>query len=142
MEITAMRVSDIPEVVKIEIASFANPWSAEMFEQEMLLGRYFVARENNRVVGYAGYQKVLDEGHINNLAVKAEARRRGIARLLIGKIIEECQGEGIKSLTLEVREKNLAAQNLYRSLGFSIAGKRKGYYQDPVEDAILMTRRF
>jgi len=140
MEIERMKISDIAEVLEIEKISFASPWSIEMFEQELLMGRYFAAKEGGKIIGYVGYQRVLDEGHITNLAVHPDFRRHGIGRKLVEKSVEEAKSSGLKSLILEVREKNTAAQKLYESLGFSNVGRRKGYYQEPVEDAILMAR--
>ena len=81
---------------------------------------------------------ILDEGHINNIAVAEQARRQGIGRGLIEALIYEANALGITSLTLEVRSKNHAAISLYEKLGFVTCGHRKNYYRNPIDDALVM----
>ena len=97
------------------------------------------AVDGDTLVGYIGVQTVLDEGYINNVAVRPEYRRRGIAAALISLLAERAQAIGLAFMTLEVRESNVPAIALYEKLGFTTVGKRKNYYEKPREDAILMT---
>lgn len=136
-----MRLNDLEEVLTIERLSFTIPWSRRAFLYELLENQqalYLVARETEKTVGYIGMWIVLDEGHITNLAVHPDYRRRGIGRLLLETLVRESAKRGIQRLTLEVRRSNLAAQALYRGLGFKETGVRHRYYQDNREDALIM----
>lgn len=141
--IEPMQVSDVEEVLAIEAASFATPWSRLAFLSELLENEramYLVAREEGRVSGYVGMWRILDEGHITNLAVHPEARRRGVGRRLLETLCNLAVSRGLRRLTLEVRLSNTTAQHLYESFGFLAAGVRPGYYQDNREDALIMWR--
>ena len=106
-------------------------------EAENPFAHYFVAQQKEELIGYAGMWKVLNEGHITNIAVTPAYRRTGVGRQLLNTLIEEAVKLEIKVLMLEVRKSNKAAIDLYSSAGFVISGCRKGYYPDS-EDAILM----
>jgi ribosomal-protein-alanine N-acetyltransferase len=139
--IRPMTEDDIDEVMEIEKLSFATPWSREAFVGEVTknsCARYIVAEVDKKVVGYAGFWVVLDEGHITNIAVHPEYRGKGIGSRLMEGLIDLAKKNGITSMTLEVRESNLVAQNLYKKFGFKVLGRREGYYQDNNEDAIVM----
>jgi len=139
--IRPMTEDDIDEVVEIEKLSFTTPWSREAFVGEVTknsCARYIVAEVDKKVVGYAGFWVVLDEGHITNIAVHPEYRGKGIGSRLMEGLIDLAKKNGITSMTLEVRESNLVAQNLYKKFGFKALGRREGYYQDNNEDAIVM----
>ncbi|KKC30367.1 ribosomal protein S18-alanine N-acetyltransferase [Caldanaerobacter subterraneus] len=139
--IRPMTEDDIDEVMEIEKLSFTTPWSREAFVGEVTknsCARYIVAEVDKKVVGYAGFWVVLDEGHITNIAVHPEYRGRGIGSRLMEGLIDLAKKNGITSMTLEVRESNLVAQNLYKKFGFKVLGRREGYYQDNNEDAIVM----
>lgn len=141
--IEPMQVEDVEEVLAIERASFAAPWSRLAFLSELLENEravYLVAREEGAVIGYVGMWRILDEGHITNLAVHPDARRRGVGRRLLEALCNLAIARGLRRLTLEVRVSNSVAQHLYESLGFSVAGIRPGYYQDNQEDALIMWR--
>ncbi|MGE5554030.1 MAG: ribosomal protein S18-alanine N-acetyltransferase [Betaproteobacteria bacterium] len=138
-----MEVGDVEEVLAIEQASFPTPWSRLAFLSELLENEravYLVAREEGKVIGYAGMWRILDEGHITNLAVHPDARRRGVGRRLLDALCNLAVARGLRRLTLEVRVSNVAAQHLYESFGFLPAGVRPGYYQDNNEDALIMWR--
>ncbi len=92
-------------------------------------------------MGYMGMWRILDECHITNVAVLPEYRKMGIASSLINKMVEICKCSEIQTMTLEVRESNLPAINLYRKFGFISAGKRPTYYLKPLEDAIIMWKK-
>ena len=136
-----MRLKDVDAVAAIEEATFARPWSRESFRQELTrnaVARYLVAEENGEILGYAGAWVILDESHITNIAVREDARGRGIGKKLTVDLLQVLSNLGACYATLEVRVSNLRAQNLYKSLGFISVGKRKRYYEDNNEDAFLM----
>jgi ribosomal-protein-alanine N-acetyltransferase len=134
----------IDAVVAIEQASFTNPWTRDMYLAELEnrgVSFFFLARdEARRVVGFCSFWRVLDELHINNIAVLPEFRRRGIATALLTHVIAEGVRLGAKRATLEVRRSNDAARLLYDRFGFTIAGVRQAYYTKPVEDALVLWR--
>lgn len=100
-----------------------------------------VAVLGEEVVGFAGMQQVLDEGYITNIAVAESCRRKGLGRAMLGALIDHCRESGASFLTLEVRQSNAPAIALYESMGFLPEGRRKNFYRQPTEDAILMTKR-
>ena len=139
--IRAMRLEDLPEVMVIERASFPTPWSEKAFRGELTANdyaHYIVAELDGRVVGYGGMWIVFEEGHVTNIAVHPDYRRRGVGRRLLEALIQRAAERGCDRMTLEVRKSNTPAQQLYRSFGFEPRGIRKGYYTDTNEDAIVM----
>lgn len=140
-QIDFMRLSDLPQVMTIEKQSFTTPWSHCAFTSELTQNdraRYLVARLGNLVIGYIGVWLIADEGHITNVAVHPEYRRRGVGRMLMlamEHLVKQLNG---RRLTLEVRVSNKVAQHLYKSLGYVSVGVRPGYYQDNHEDALIM----
>ena len=136
-----MRLKDVDQVAGIEEATFARPWSREIFRQELTrnaVARYLVADEDGQILGYAGAWVILDESHITNIAVREDARGRGLGKRLTTDLLQILSNLGASYATLEVRVSNIRAQNLYKSLGFVSVGKRKRYYEDNNEDAFLM----
>jgi [ribosomal protein S18]-alanine N-acetyltransferase len=141
---------DVPAMHAIEQASFSDPWTEETIRSALSLERMrvLVAEEwggegGDSVCRLAGYVVALvvgDEGEIADLAVAPEARRRGLGRALIDRMLADLAELGVRSLYLEVRESNHAARTLYDSRGFRPIGRRRGYYRHPVEDALLLTR--
>jgi ribosomal-protein-alanine N-acetyltransferase len=100
-----------------------------------------VAKDSaGRVVGFCGFWRVVDEIHINNLAVLPEYRRQGIASLILGRVFAEGRRAGAGRATLEVRRSNEIARRLYERFGFTVAGVRRGYYRNPEEDALVLWR--
>lgn len=139
-----MRFEDLEEVLAIERASFSMPWSRGAFLYEMQqnrVARCWVMREGPRVVGYLCLWEVSDELHITNLAVDPADRRRGIARALLGSVLDQARGRGLRVVVLEVRPSNREARRLYESFGFHVIGHRQGYYYDTGEDALVMEHR-
>ncbi len=133
--------ADIDAVWNIEKMYFTLPWSRLSLALEVernKCARYFVAESEGTILGYAGMWLVLDEAHITNIAVHPLARRRGIGEALLRALMAEAYRLGIERITLEVRDSNTAAQSLYEKLGFVRVGRRKGYYSDNNEDAIIM----
>ena len=138
-----MGYDDIDQVMEIESICFSVPWSKDSLEKELQneLAYYQCAEENGKIIGYMGMWRILDECHITNVAVLPDYRQRGAASMLINKMIEICKCSEIQSMTLEVRESNYPAINLYEKFGFVSAGKRPNYYLKPVEDAIIMWKK-
>ena len=136
-----MSLADLDEVMVIERASFAYPWSSRFFHQEFEIecARSILAEMNWKIVGYVLYWLLPQTVDIHNLAVSGEYRRRGVGRTLLQKVIVEALGQSSARVTLEVRKSNLAAQKLYESAGFVATGIRKGYYSDDGEDALTMS---
>lgn len=142
-----MTIADLPAVVEIDRQSFSVPWPARSFRfelQENPVGRLFVAvpdqdERTGEVLGYIGLWDLVDEGHISTLAVHPEHRRRGIGEALLTAGLFALAETGMHTASLEVRASNQAAQHLYAKYGFHLAGRRRGYYQDNGEDALIMT---
>lgn len=142
IKIDGLRKSDPPQLAGLDKRCFVIPWSEKAFEDEVnnKLAHYFIARDGEKIVGYAGFWEVCGEGDITNVAVEEEYRRQHIGSMLIEAMLREAADMKLELLTLEVRRSNLAAQNLYKKYGFNEIGMRKGYYSDNREDAIIMTR--
>jgi len=139
-----MELSDIEDILVVEKLSFSIPWSRDSFEKEIVdnnLATYLVAKVNEKAVGYIGMWKVLNEGHITNVAVHPEFRHQGIGDQLVSELLSLCEKENIDLVTLEVRKSNQNAIKLYEKHGFVAEGIRKAYYQDNKEDAIIMWKR-
>jgi len=130
----------INDILQIEKASFPTPWAKTSFLQELQndLAVYTVVLSKGKVIGYAGMWLILDEAHITNVAVHPEYRQLGIGRLLMQQMFLRAAVLGAARMTLEVRVSNEPACLLYTSLGFSQEGRRKGYYTDTNEDALIM----
>jgi ribosomal-protein-alanine N-acetyltransferase len=137
-----MTVADVAAVHEIERLSFSTPWPSYAFEQELRgnrLARYLVARAGDAVVAFAGIWLMVDEAHVTTFAVHPDWRRQGIGRQLLLNLVELAGTIGARRMTLEVRPSNAGAQELYRSFGFAVAGRRPRYYTDDGEDALVMT---
>jgi ribosomal-protein-alanine N-acetyltransferase len=137
-----MRVADLPEVHAIELASFTTPWPTHAYRSEIETNRlasYLVARGDGHVVGYGGVWLMVDEAHITTFGVHPGWRRQGVGRRLLLRLMDMATELGALRMTLEVRVSNVAAQELYRSFGFTIDGTRVRYYTDDGEDAFVMT---
>ncbi|MEX0788239.1 MAG: ribosomal protein S18-alanine N-acetyltransferase [Anaerolineales bacterium] len=146
--IRPMLVDDLPAVLRIDRLSFATPWSERTYRYELFenpTSSLLVAEElgppADRVVGYIGYWLIVDEMHISTLAVDPANRRKGLGGRLLRTAMEEAAEAGAEVATLEVRESNVDAIQLYRSHTYEIVGRRPRYYRDNGEDALLMTRR-
>lgn len=135
----------LDQLEEIETLCFSDPWSrrllSELLENEAAATLAAVG-EDGTVLGYASIQVVLDEGYINNVAVRPEYRRQGVASQLLDVFRRFGLGHDLAFLTLEVRDSNQAARALYAKHGFAETGRRKNYYQHPKEDAIIMTLEF
>lgn len=138
-----MKEDDIDRVYEIERDSFSDPWSKNSFKQEMKnnIARYIVCVDGDSIVGYIGSWFIIDEAHINNVAISPEFRKKGYGDFLIQSFLDFCRENLIVSVTLEVRKSNFIAQNLYKKHGFLPAGIRKEYYSDNREDAVIMWKQ-
>ena len=136
-----MRRADLDPVVEIEHDSFSMPWSRSAFLYEIeqnRAARCWVCREDGLVVGYLCLWEIADEIHITNIAVHHAHRRRGIGRFVLTETLESARRRGVRTVFLEVRATNTEARGLYEALGFHVIGRRKGYYYDTGEDALVM----
>ena len=132
---------DIGRVVALEHEAFSDAWSRASFEQLLDDARalFVVACDDQDVVqGYVVAWYVLDEGEIANLAVASAARRRGIGSLLLDSAIATARARGAVTVYLEVRDSNETARSLYASRGFVQVTRRRRYYLDPTEDALVL----
>jgi ribosomal-protein-alanine N-acetyltransferase len=132
---------DLQVVIAIEQASFGDPWSAQDFDEILASPQtifLIAAASDGAVVGYAIAMFVADESEILNLAVSSSHRRHGYGGMLLDAAIAELGTRGIASVFLEVRESNAAARTLYASRGFADVSRRKKYYRNPVEDALIL----
>jgi [ribosomal protein S18]-alanine N-acetyltransferase len=145
VEIRRMRATDLREVMQIELATFTMPWSEATFRG--LLRRtdsdLFVAEHGGKVAGYTVFWAVMDQGELGNVAVADGYRGKGIGTMLVDAVLMCAAERGVREVFLEVRKSNEGAQNLYRGFlyrgfGFFEVAKRKNYYLEPVEDAIVM----
>jgi ribosomal-protein-alanine N-acetyltransferase len=144
LNLRRMRVTDLSEVMEIERSCFTMPWSEATFRG--LLRRsdadLIVAESTGKVVGYAAFWAVLDQGELGNVAVATRWRRRGVGRTLVRAILARAVERGVREVYLEVRVSNHAAQELYQRHGFAEVGRRRNYYLEPLEDALVMRREF
>ena len=142
-DIRPMTEENYTAAAHIEQTCFSDrPWTAEQFHEELSLdfSRTFIAYIDGEAAGFVNLWLTPPMALINNIAVLPDFRRRGIARELIMKALGAC--EDCSSLTLEVRESNEGAIKLYENLDFSQVGRRKRFYENPTEDALIMTKFF
>jgi [ribosomal protein S18]-alanine N-acetyltransferase len=135
---------DLDQVLSLEAASFTNPWTREILERELQreeVARVYVVRaDDRRIVGFCACWFIVDELHINTLAVDEAHRRRGIATRLLNFVLAEARAAGMERATLDVRRSNEAALHLYRRMGFVVRAVRNGYYTRPQEDGLILWR--
>lgn len=141
MAVRPMTLADVPAVAAIDRLSFALPWSESSFRKELEendQAHFFVAEEQGRVAGLAGYWFIVDECHISTVAVHPEWRRRGLGEQLVAAVLDHARSLGAVMATLEVRVSNGTAIRLYEKFGFKVNRRRRGYYRDNNEDALEM----
>lgn len=140
MHIKIATLDDVQDILKIEQTCFSTPWTEQGITDSINDANTFmyIALVDGCVVGYMGVQIFSGEGYVTNVATLPEYRRMGVARALINEVMLN----DMEFLTLEVRQSNIPAINLYSSLGFVEVGKRPRFYREPDEDAILMTKKF
>jgi ribosomal-protein-alanine N-acetyltransferase len=130
----------IPAILEIESSSNPAPWSEPSFRNELTNPQsvFFVAIADGKIAGYGGSWRCIDEAHITTVAVAPERRREGIGRRLMVELLLRARDEGMVCSTLEVRAGNQAAVQLYEQLGYVVSARRKKYYPDNREDALVM----
>ena len=138
--IRSMSRDDVPAVAAIDRLCFACHWSEYTFQAEITntVGYYRVAELDGRIVGYVGSHMILDEAHITTFGVQPELRRQGIGERLLADVLRQALRSGCRRVTLEVRAGSAGAQALYRKYGFLPVSRRRRYYPDNDEDAIVM----
>lgn len=139
-----MSESDLDQVMAIELASFPNPWTRQHFLDELSSPYAFPLSAfdlGGRLVGFICPMLLLGEGEIMDVAVDPDCRGRGVGRMLVQRVLDDCLGAGAACVFLEVRVSNHAAISLYSEMGFVETGRRRRYYKDG-EDALVMERLF
>ena len=144
MRIESMNSSHVAQIAQLEKICFSDPWSEKSVASELdnKLAFWLVAIEGDTVAGYIGSQTAMDETDMMNVAVHPDFRRQGIAEALITGLVEHLKTIGSRCLTLEVRASNAPAIALYEKLGFSEIGRRKNYYRNPREDALILRKEW
>ena len=142
MQIKVLTTEHTQGVYDILAECFSTPWSLDIIKVLLQSENAvcFGAFDGDVLAGYVCLEWVLDEGSLTDIATSPEQRKKGIAKALMQALLSEAEQRGLQFVTLEVRESNQPAINLYRSFGFDDVGKRPRYYKDPVEDALLMTK--
>lgn len=140
IEMRPMRREDVPRVMEIEQECFPTRWHESAYYTELAnrSAFYIVASIDSEIVGYAGMWLIMDEAHITTLGVARDYRGRKIGEMLLVGLLDEAMRRSIRRATLEVRQSNNVAQNLYRKYGFAAAAIRRGYYTDNGENAVIM----
>ncbi len=143
LQVREMTASDVETVSLLESKVFSMPWSAgdflEMIEADYAY--YYVAEEDGVIVGCCGIRNIAGEGEITNVVVAEEHRKKGIGQKMLEYMLDVAEASGIGDCTLEVRASNQEAIRLYERLGFVGEGVRPGFYEKPVEDALIMWKR-
>lgn len=130
-------------IAELEKECFSLPWSKKTITEAMENGTtFFTAQKGEKTVGYIGVSIILDEGYITNIAVTKKERKKGIGTALLERVFAEARDNNLSFISLEVRESNKKAISLYEKFGFKKEGKRKNFYDNPKEDALILTKRF
>ena len=134
-------LSFIDQILKIENSSFPVPWSAKAFEEEInkSISNLWAIISEQRLLAYICFWMFDEEIHILNFAVHPQKRNMGLGKILLRNLIEIGTAGGIENIWLEVRPSNIPALSIYKRYGFVESGRRRGYYRDSQEDAIIMT---
>ena len=144
MNIIKMTSEHVPQIAHLEILCFHDPWSEKSIASELenALSLWIVAVEGDDVIGYVGSQTVLGWSDMMNVAVHPDHRRKGVGESLVIALEEALKAQESTCLTLEVRASNDPARTLYEKLGFAEVGRRKNYYRNPKEDALIMRKEW
>lgn len=142
IEIKNLSEDNVEAIYKMECECFSTPWSLVSLREDITneLARYFVLYDDGEIVAYLGVRWVLDELHIMNIAVSPEKRRAGYAKRLLNELLDYAHSRLMKMITLEARQSNIPAIELYTKYGFERCGIRSDYYDEPTENAILMVK--
>lgn len=136
------RKGDETAIATLEKECFSEPWSSDAIVSSANEGiLFFVYESENKIVGYVGLQTVLDEGYITNIAVTSSRRKQGIGKALLENLDNVADSLSLSFISLEVRQSNSSAINLYTKMGYYVDGIRPNFYENPRENAIIMTKR-
>ncbi len=145
LTIEPMTLDDLRAVLRIETLSFATTWPHDAFASEIKdnrLAHYFIGRlgtaRSGSIVAYGGIWVILEDSHITTIAVHPDFRGRKYGEQMLQHLLREAIVRGASWITLEVRESNTLAQNLYRKYGFTVVSTRRSYYSDNNESALVM----
>jgi [ribosomal protein S18]-alanine N-acetyltransferase len=139
-----MQLDDVDQVAEIEKSCFPLPWPPDTYRRDLRgndVAHYLVCEDvadEPRLAGYTGYWHIQDEIHVSTLAVLPDYRGRGLGEYLLASALAQGMKQGARSAILEVRVSNLVAQGLYLKYGFRVSGRRRRYYRDNNEDALVM----
>lgn len=139
--IRKMVITDIDSILEIEHTSFAVPWTRQSFFNELTINHfanYVVLESDGKIVGYCGVWIAHEHANITNIAILPDYRGQGFGEKLLNHIVELAKEKEAEGISLEVRQSNDIAKNLYTKLGFKPGGVRKNYYTDNGEDALVM----
>ena len=145
LSIEPMREGDVPVVQEIEKDIFSTPWPRNAYYRELAsrnTAHYLVLRreegEKNEVIGYGGMWRMYDEAHVTTIGIRRDQHHNGYGRVIFAGLVQAAYDLGAKWVTLEVRTSNENAMRMYEGFGFKVIGRRRGYYTDNGEDAIVM----
>jgi len=141
LAIEPMREADVPTVQEIEREIFSTPWPRNAYYRELSSRNsayYVVLRRDGDIVGYGGMWRMYDEAHVTTIGVRHDLQHSGYGRVIFAGLVQAAYDMGAKWVTLEVRTSNDNAMRMYEGFGFKVIGRRKGYYTDNGEDAIVM----
>ena len=141
--IRKMESRDLEQVAELEKVCFSEAWSWKLLEAGIHspYDVYYFFEQNEQILGYCNLRILAGEGEIQRIAVLPPFRRLGVARKLMDAMVDFAVENKAAAVTLEVRESNRPARNLYESYGFTAEAVRKGYYRNPSEDAVIMWKR-
>ncbi len=139
----AMRKADVKSVYEIEVLSFRTPWSYRslMGELKNEVAHYIVFEKDDEIIGYCGMWVLFEEAHVANIAIMPAYRGCGYGKQLLHAAMRVGVSFGAEMMTLEVRETNAVAQRMYNEMDFLQQGRRKRYYSDTGEDALILWNR-
>lgn len=147
ISVRRMEERDVGAAARLEAENFSSPWSEAAFAETLTCeyAYYYVAEteeaSEQNVIGICGLRNIAGEGEITNVAVDARYRRKGVAGMMMDRVLAEGCELGIEAFTLEVRSSNTPAIRLYEKYGFHSEGVRKNFYDKPTEDALIMWKR-
>lgn len=143
IDIVPLKARHIEKIAELEKLCFSSPWSEEAILDSFKRGtKFLVAEKFGTCLGYIGINCILDEGYVTNIAVFPKWRKKGVGSALLKATFSLALDNGLKFVSLEVRESNFEAISLYEKFGFKTEGKRKNFYENPREDALILTKRF
>ncbi|MBL1209783.1 ribosomal protein S18-alanine N-acetyltransferase [Geminocystis sp. GBBB08] len=147
INIKTLTEKQLDQVLELDKLCFGGLWSLDSYKREIespnscLLIITVNSEENEKVIGLGCFWSIVDKAHLTILSIHPDFQRKGLGKLLLGKLLEKAENQGLKRATLEVGEKNYKAIHLYQLFGFKEAGKRKKYYKKTGEDALILWKK-